>query len=516
MTDLVPDPAVLVVGAGPTGLTLACELARRDIPVRIIEAAAEPRAGSRGKGMQPRTLEVLDDLGLAAAAVANGRFRMLLRKYLPNGETITHEVLANAAEPSAATPYTRPLMIAQYRTEALLRTRLAEFGVQVEQNTRLLRFSQDEAGVSAWLDADGAEAEVRVAYLVGCDGGSSLVRKQSGIAFVGETDEDSRWLVADVELAGLDRDFWYQWIHASGAGLALCPLPGINAFQLQTAVPADSATTLSTDAMQALISDISGRADILIQHVRWQSIWRANARLAERYRVGRIFLAGDAAHVHTPAGAQGMNTGIQDAYNLGWKLAHAVSGAPDALLDTYQEERQPVALDVLGLSAKMFGGGLATVLPKDGQQQSVTQLGVRYPTSSLSELHGEVAAGVLTAGDRAPGGMLVAANGDAVRLFDLFRGTHVTALAFGAGSAEVAGRLVERFPEHVRAYRVLGAGQAADGRYTDPTGDVFANYDATDGTLVLVRPDGYVGVRATDPDEDRIVSYLRRLVPAHR
>ncbi|MGV9214965.1 FAD-dependent monooxygenase [Micromonospora sp. RB23] len=512
MKNFVREPAVLVVGAGPTGLTLACELARRDVRVRIIEASAEPRAGSRGKGMQPRTLEVLEDLDLAAGAIANGRFRMPLRKYLPNGEVITHEVLADATEPSAATPYTRPLIIAQYRTEALLRARLAEFGVRVEQNVRLLRFGQDKTGVSAQLDAGGTETEVGVDYLVGCDGGSSLVRRQSGVAFLGETDEDARWLVADIELDGLDRDFWYQWISPSGAGLALCPLPASNAFQLQTGVPAGAAAVLSIDQVQALISDISGRADIRVRHVRWQSIWRANARLAERYRVGRVFLAGDAAHVHTPAGAQGMNTGIQDAYNLGWKLAHTLSGAPAALLDTYQEERQPVALDVLGLSAEMFVGGLATVLPKEGQQQSVTQLGVQYRASSLSERHG-AAAGALTAGDRAPGGVLAAANGDATRLFDLFRGTHVTTLAFGLSGAAVASRLAERFGEHLRAYSIVRAGQAAAGAYTDPTGDVFASYDATDGVLILVRPDGYVGVRATDLDEDRIANYLNRILP---
>jgi 2-polyprenyl-6-methoxyphenol hydroxylase-like FAD-dependent oxidoreductase len=493
---------VLVVGAGPAGLTLACQLARNQVPVRIIDAAPDYFPGSRGKAVQPRVMEIFDDLGVAGRAVASGRFRMPLFKRFGDGTLMVHALLTETQEPSPATPYTATMIIPQNRTEQILRDRLAELGVEVERGTRLLDFTQDRDGVTAVL-ADGGQ--IRADYLVGCDGASSLVRKGSGINFVGATDDSRYWIVADLEIEGLDRDYWHQWVHTADSQLALCPLPGTPLFQMQVPAPAELPESLSRQDAQDIVSGLVNREEVFVRAVRWSSTWRSNVRIADRYRVGRVFIAGDAAHVHTPAGGQGMNTGIQDGYNLGWKLAGVLSGASPELLDTYQEERLPAAANVLGLTGRLIANGVSGVLPVSGQTAEVTQLHVEYRNSRLSETDGtpENRSALVTAGDRAPGGIVTGPDGTQQRLFDVFRGTHVTALAFGPAHEKVANALADRFTGRVRALAV----PAADT-------EVRETYDVNGDVLFLIRPDGHVGARFTAVDEDRAVAYLARLLPA--
>jgi 2-polyprenyl-6-methoxyphenol hydroxylase-like FAD-dependent oxidoreductase len=477
---------ILVVGAGPAGLVLANELARRGIAVRVIDAATKPPTSSRGKGLKPRSIEVFDDLGIAGRILAGGRFRIPLRKYVAGSEPITHELDADAEEPGGPTPYTRTMIISQQRVESILRDRLAEFGVAVEWRTRLVDFTQDADGVLATLERDGRSATTRAAYLVGADGAHSMVRKRAGISFLGESKAEERHMVADLRLEGLDRDFWHQWPQPDGRNLlALCPLPGIDAFQLQTANP-DVGDDPSIADLQALIDRMTGRRDIRLREIVWASAWRHNVRMVDRYRAGRVFVAGDAAHVHPPAGGFGMNTGLQDAYNLGWKLAHVLAGAPSSLLDTYEEERLPIATQVLGLSGKLNSGGYVNVLPPTGQSRDGLQLGLHYRDSSLSENDG---------GGRAPDGLLP--TGD--RLFDIFRGPHLTALAFGPHSGEIADRLAAHHPEYVKAATI------------DATAAIRADYDEPDDRLVVVRPDGYIG--GTFADEQAVEAYVKRLLP---
>jgi 2-polyprenyl-6-methoxyphenol hydroxylase-like FAD-dependent oxidoreductase len=459
---------VLVAGAGPTGLTLAIELARRGFGVRVVERAEHAFIGSRGDGLQPRTLEVFEDLGVLDAVFAAGELHRPIRGYA--GHDVVYEGrMAPIVEPRPDVPYPNGWVLGQSRTEGILRARLAELGGTVEFGTALTGFTQDADGVTATLaSAEGTET-VHATYLVGADGGRSTVRKALGIPFEGVTDESVRMLLGDVSADALDREH----IHFLGsmadprAGIMLSPLPGTDQFQFGAGL--DGEPTL--EGLQALVDHVSGRTDIRLRNLTWSTVWRPNVRLAARFREGRVFLAGDAAHVHPPTGGQGLNTGVQDAYNLGWKLA---DGDP-ALLDTYETERRRVAQEVLELSTRIMRKHTEGAADAHERGTEVSQLGLTYRTAPAS-------AGPVAAGDRAPDAPLQTADGQPVRLFELFRGPHPTTLTFGMPA-----------PAGPHSWAVVAAGDAIPGALVDLDGHAHRAYGASAGTVVQIRPDGYVG-----------------------
>jgi 2-polyprenyl-6-methoxyphenol hydroxylase-like FAD-dependent oxidoreductase len=262
---------VLIAGAGPTGLMLACELAQGGVSFRLIDAAPNPRPGSRGKGIQPRTLEVFDDLGIVDRVLANGRMPMPIRSTAPDGQ-----VTLDGAEPEGLMnrpdiPYTTSLITPEWRIEEALRLRLAEFGGAVEFGTALDSFEPSDEGVSAVVVKDGRAETVTARWLVGCDGGHSIVRKQAGIAFVGKTREEVRMIVADVDVDGLDRDVWPVWRHDEGL-FGLCPLPSTNTFQYQAAIAPGQDPALSLANMQAILERRTGRTDIRLHEPEWSTL----------------------------------------------------------------------------------------------------------------------------------------------------------------------------------------------------------------------------------------------------
>ncbi|NEW29321.1 FAD-dependent monooxygenase [Nocardia cyriacigeorgica] len=468
---------VLIAGAGPTGLTLAIDLARRGIPVRLIDRAEQFFAGSRGDGIQPRTLEVFDDLGVLDAIHAAGAPAPVMRAYL-GGQFAGEHRMSEPAEPTPAVPYPNVWMLGQSGTEAILRERLAGFGVHVELGSALESFEQDGEGVSAVVARGATRELVRAAYLVGADGGASTVRKQLGIAFEGSTDESVRMLLGDVRADALDHGYghWFAAADNPMAGIALSPLPGGRHFQCAAPLDGDAEPTLAT--LQEYLDRYSGRDDLTLTDLTWVTVWRPNIRLAQRFRVGRVLLAGDAAHVHPPTGGQGMNTGIQDAYNLGWKLAAALAG-DEAPLGTYEPERRSVAARVLGISTELLDkliDGDEDAMHR-GEQTRQLDLTYRDPADTAA----------VAVGDRAPDAPLKDAAGNSVRLFDLFRGPHATLLCFGA-----TGELPTE--PGTRAYTIVRPGIDADGSaFIDAGGHAHDAYDAVDGARILIRPDGYIG-----------------------
>ena len=480
---------VLICGAGGAGLVLAIDLARRGVEFRLIDRLETPFAGSRGKGLQPRSLEVFEDLGVLPRILERALPYPPLRTYM--GDAVVDRPMSEWVEPGPAEPYPNTLLLPQNLTEQALRARLADFGRAPEYGVALTDFTQDDNGVTAEL-ATGAERErVRARYLVGADGGRSFVRQALGLGFPGQT-LPGRGVVADLKVDGLDRGVWHIWPRGPGQMIGLCPLAGTDLFQLIALLPDEDAPEPAPDDLSHWIRSASGRDDLVAHPPEWLSVFRTNARLAERYRVGRVLLAGDAAHVHPPTGGQGLNTSLQDAYNLGWKLAAVLNGAPDSLLDSYESERRPIAAGVLGLSTGILArkGG---ELMKRGRETK--GLDLDYAESALAH-DARSAPGAVNPGERAPDALCRDREGSAVRLFDLFAGPHWTLLGYGAAPPE-------GLPAEVVSYAIGVGGDLAE---TDDT--VRRAYDLQPGTWVLVRPDGYIGLMAETGDEAALRSYL--------
>ncbi|HEX4327250.1 MAG TPA: FAD-dependent monooxygenase, partial [Burkholderiales bacterium] len=313
---------VLICGAGASGLALGIELARRNIAFALIDKAPEPFRGSRGKGLQPRSLEVFEDMGVIDRICALATLHTPVRNYRGTGYT-DEPALPDASNP--AEPYGAPLMLPQFLTEAVLRERLAELGHHVQFGHELLAFTQDEEGVTARIATPQGEEQLRARYLAGTDGGRSLVRHVLNIDFPGET-LNVRAIAADVEADGVARDAWHRWGVTRETALWLCPLPGTGLFQLQAPIGMQEEPDLTAAGLNAMVAARTGRTDIHVRSVNWASAYGMSARLAGRYRQGRVFLVGDAAHIHPPTGGQGLNTSLQDSYNLGWKFAAVLHG----------------------------------------------------------------------------------------------------------------------------------------------------------------------------------------------
>ncbi|GAA2712619.1 FAD-dependent monooxygenase [Micromonospora olivasterospora] len=508
---------VLVVGAGPTGLTLACDLARRGVAVRVVDRARDHPAGSRGKGLSPRSLEVFDDLGVIGRLLATGVTHLPHRKY--RGAEVVAEIDPEAGRvPTPDVPYPTGLLVPQWRVEQILRERLADFGVAVELGAELRRFSQHADGVTATV----GEAQIRARYLVGCDGGRSTVRKGLGLSLRGHTPDVQLMAVGDVEVDGLGRDAWHQWFTGDGA-IMLCPLPGTDAFQVQASHEVDrdgSPLEPTLERFQQTFDRVAGVPGVRLHSLTWRSSYRVNVRMVDQLRVGRVFLAGDAAHVHPIAGGLGMNTGIQDAYNLGWKLGLVLGGAATSgLLDTYEEERLPIAGWLLDITSKALDAVLAAIRETGGgvdaaASRDLTQLMLAYPWSRLSrdaarpdaDDHpgGPAFGGRPTgprAGDRAPDAPLRdAVTGSPTRLFDLYRGPHFTLLGLGERCAAALG---DGESDIVKPYLV------GPGGLLDDEGHAARAYGGD--ALVLVRPDGHIGLVADPADAGSVAGYLRSL-----
>ncbi|OCC10843.1 Pentachlorophenol 4-monooxygenase [Streptomyces sp. PTY087I2] len=558
---------VLIVGAGPTGLVLACDLARRGAAVRIVDRSPAPPRTSRAKGPNPRSLEVLDDLGVAEEVLAAGSAPLPMLKYRDRLPVAESDPWADSA-PSPDAPYDRGWLIAQWRLEEILRDRLAGYGVGVELGREVTGLAEEPGG--RHVDVTFAEGRPeRARYVVGCDGAHSSVRKLLGIGFEGTTAEDQVMVCGDVDLAegALDRTRWHQWFDEDGA-VMLCPIPGTaTGWWFQAGPERDGRgrpLAPTADGFRRLLARHTALPGRALTRAELLSTYRVNVRMADRFRAGRVFLAGDAAHVHAIAGGLGMNTGIQDAFNLGWKLGLVLAGHAGAeLLDTYEEERLPVAARTLDLTSERLratleairrpGGGLDAAITSD-----TTGLGVGYRWSSLARGHAETrrAGGGLPdtlhagdrvaldaesagphAGDRAPDAPCVdAVTGDRTRLHRVFAGPRTTVLGFGPGSAAVLRAVAAAYGDAgVRTCRVYAAHE--DRAKPDPgvtvvddAGHAATAYgtggsDGTStgtgtgtgaGTVVVVRPDHHLGLCAPADDARSVHAYLRRLHGADR
>ncbi|MEV6825980.1 FAD-dependent oxidoreductase [Amycolatopsis sp. NPDC051102] len=484
---------VLIAGAGPTGTTLAIDLLRRGLAVRIVDKAPHAFEGSRAKGLQPRTLEVFDDLGVLDDVLAGSSDYPRLGIHL--GPVTVPWRMFRHRERTDDVPYPNTRLMPQYRTDSVLHDRLGQLGGRVEHGRELTGFAQDDTSVTATVLGDRGPERITARYLVGADGGAGAVRKHLGVGFLGETDDQDRMLIVDAVTTGLSRTRWHVWPGGKGRFVGACPLPHTDLFQWMIRLSPGEEPPAGEEAITRRIRAHTRNRAVAVHDIRWRSVFRPNIRLAETYRRGRVFLAGDAAHVHTPAGAQGLNTGIQDAHNLGWKLGQVLAGAGARLLDSYEAERLPIAAGVLGLSTKKYEG-LAKLDPsslrrgKDEQQLSLTYHGGPLAPAGTDRTT------TLRAGDRAPD-----AGWAGSRLFDAYRGPHFTLVAYGPEAAAASDQLA--WPAAGAPLRRLTTGEHGFRRSYGIVGD----------TLLLVRPDGYIGHIATRDFLESTRAAVRTMAP---
>jgi 2-polyprenyl-6-methoxyphenol hydroxylase-like FAD-dependent oxidoreductase len=386
---------VIVAGGGPTGLMLASELRLHDVHVLVLEKDVEPTRQVRALGLHVRSIEVMDQRGLLERFLAHGR-------QYPLGGFFAGIVKPPPDRLDTAHPYI--LGMPQTTIDRLLAERAAELGAEVHRGRELVGLTQDDHGVTAGL-ADGTQLRSR--FLVGCDGGRSTVRKLLGVAFPGEPATEE-WLLGEMEVAVPQETLDAVAAEVGTADLRFGPAPheeGLYRFVVRAQdVAEDHAVPPTFEEFTQRLRAIAG-TDLGVHTPRFLSRFGNGTRLAERYRVGRVLLAGDAAHIHAPYGGQGLNLGIQDAFNLGWKMAAEVDGwAPEGLLDSYHTERHPVAADVLDntrAQAELLSSGpgpeavrrLMTEL-MDVEEvnryliEKVTAIGIRYDFGEGHELLG--------------------------------------------------------------------------------------------------------------------------------
>jgi 2-polyprenyl-6-methoxyphenol hydroxylase-like FAD-dependent oxidoreductase len=465
---------VLIIGAGPVGLTLACQLARRNVDFRIIERSALPPHGSRAKALQPRSLEILNDLGIAEELMPQGYTELPFRKF--NGSQLIGET-PRMVFPRNDTRYPKTLLLPQPKVEAALRNKLEQLGGKIEWSTDLADFSQQDGSIQCRLEHPNWTEELTCTYMVACDGGKSTTRKKLGINFAGETHESQQLWVGDVEVEGLKPDAWYNWLSpVFGMAFALFPFKDSSTWQLQAVMPPDENGNVPTPTLEGfnqLFKERTQMEGVTFTASTWQSIYRVNIRRAEKYRVGNAFIAGDAGHVHSIAGGMGMNTGIQDAYNLGWKLAAVTNGeAKDSLLDTYGEERIPIADWLLETTSHrqqvMLAGATKGKTGFDSlSTEDTTQLNLNYHSSSLNAV-GQTTTSGLQAGDRAPDVQLA----DGSWLSEKMRGPEWKLLVISN----------EQPFDAQPAFKVIKSNDMISQAYGLPDG------------AVLIRPDGYIAL----------------------
>ncbi|HSH53641.1 MAG TPA: FAD-dependent monooxygenase [Methylotenera sp.] len=530
MTATVTHTDVVIVGAGPTGLSLACQLIRYGIDFVIIDSKEDVTPYSKALGVHARTLEIYEQLGIAEQAVAQGTIAGKLRLVYAN--KIRGELnLSNIGEGMSQYPYM--LVLEQSKNEQLLYDYLQTHGKDVLWQTTLDSLSQTDTEVTAQVThARGNTSVIKAKYLVGCDGPKSPVRHGLGLSFEGSTFE-RLFYVADVHI---DWRFSHDALHVCltpNSVVAFFPMPGENRYRIVGAFPEG----FDKDEGEALYEEIEQRIKteaqigLEISQVNWFSTYKVHARHVENFAAGRCFLAGDAAHIHTPAGGQGMNTGIQDVYNLAWKLAFVLRGNADRkILDSYNEERLPNAQRLLKTTDRMFNF-LANsnklvnffrtiILPplanylvnlnflKKRFFPVISQIGISYRNLSLSQIHSNQLRYnqylsdkkfKVKAGDRMPYFLV-----DGISIYNRLREPKFHLITFTSETENIHLDKNETSAKYNNKYADILDYQVL------PLSPELATMFGTNKTFtLLLRPDNYIGFITSDPTLHTLELYLQ-------
>ncbi|KAF4605648.1 hypothetical protein EYR40_004436 [Pleurotus pulmonarius] len=551
MTSVLPP--VLVVGAGPAGLVCALSLIKHGVPVRIIEKAKNYHIGTRGAGIMPRSLELLKMLGLMDQVNRHrGMSAPPMTFYkLPGGRDVLSTVpsMMEKVDPSPAMPFNVLYFVSQTKLEAILREELQKYGCTVELNKELIGLIQDERGVTAEIrgDADGDHQFVRSSYLIGADGGKGVTRKLLDLSLLGHTVEADGMVVGNVVVENLTTEAWHIWKNPNSLFISLRPYEAATKkFMLAiTGKHEDLESYCTPDGVKKLLVTHADRDDIDFGEFEWLSYFQPNMRVVNTFMKGRVFLVGDAAHVHSPHGGQGLNTSIQDSFNLAWKMALVYKKlSPDSLLDTYNGERLPVIAEMLKQVVGLYEKHQNMKSPPSGASRGkeLLMLDINYRWSLiLVEQRLPLRAGVdaqiddlkahsytgwndsLCAGDRAPDapGLQVVGDDSARTLFDLLDPTKHTMLLFSADvhrvkATEMLDIILSSIAKDVFQTFILSPTAPSttvigDKSIVDKQGHIYDSYRVqADGFLaVIVRPDGIIG--AVLENKEGLSSYLQLL-----
>ncbi|EGN99583.1 hypothetical protein SERLA73DRAFT_72393 [Serpula lacrymans var. lacrymans S7.3] len=525
--DSVP---VLIAGAGPSALVAALTLLQNGISIRIIEKEDKYRLGQRGAGLFPRSLELFHFLDVPEV---DQRAKPLpsMRTYKPGTvEPLKTFSMTPYQDPTPAFPYFNPCMLGQQTLEGILRAHLEKLSCFVETGTELRSFEQFPDHVVAHVvkkrDGEEIQETIKATWLIGADGAKSVVRKQLGLTFLGETKDDLRLITGDIRLKGLDHEHWHLFGEMKTNLLVLRPTEevGLDGYQFSMFGSAVNFSIVksSADVYKHIASIVP--TNLTFEELIWVSEFRANTRMVNKFGEGRVFVSGDAAHVHSPAGGQGLNSSVQDAFNLAWKISLVQKGlSPDSLLDSYTGERLPVIAEMINIATALFNKS-TTANSSNAEEafernERLYMLGVNYRSSPIVldevvppsdarpvDAYGLIRDGSLQAGDRAPDapGLLDVKGAGNVRLFDIFRPHLHTVLVFTSDASKAARIISElrRYEQSVlRSVIVLPAGSstqtdsaAADIVLEDKEGYAYKHYLVGDETrVVVVRPDGVAG-----------------------
>ena len=517
---------VIIVGAGPTGLSLACQLVRYGVDFVIVEKNPTVTAYSKALGVHARTLEIYEQLGVAPKAVECGTVAGKVRM-LEGGEVIGEVDLSRIG--LGLSPYPYMLVLEQSRNEELLYEYLQNHGRKVLWQTKLESFAHDRAGVVANVaGSNGASQVIEGKYLVGCDGASSPIRIGLGLSFEGST-FPRLFYVADVEI---DWKFAHDALHGCltrHSVLAFFPMAGEKRWRIVGVFPEGH----EQDQGEILYEEIEARIkeeaqiDLDITKCYWFSMYKVHTRHVEKFSSGRCFLAGDSAHIHTPAGGQGMNTGIQDAYNLAWKLALVLKrSAPETLLDTYNEERLPNAKRLVETTDRMFNLAAGTdwfvnlirttvfppmakyILSIESVRRRffvmISQIGIRYRDSSLSMHKPDASEGDkefdIKAGDRMPYFLV-----DGKSIYDRLREPRFHLLTFSDGDLDYQTERRELESKY---------GDLIDHHVIPLYPHVVEIFDRDEPFNVLLRPDNYIAFISAETSLSGVGIYLDEVIKA--
>jgi 2-polyprenyl-6-methoxyphenol hydroxylase-like FAD-dependent oxidoreductase len=528
----------LIIGAGPVGLTMAAALTHQGLMYRLIEKAASPTDKSKALVVWSRTLELLAPMGIAEELLNATGTRVKAGSIYADQKRIVHFALT-----SDESPYGFPLMLPQSETERVLAEHLQQKGIEAERRVELISFSENSDSVVCRLrHADGREETVETPWLIGCDGAHSTVRHAANIPFSGHA-EPNDWMLADIHIDGtLARDEVSVFWHATGL-LVFFPI-GADRFRMIADL---GATDPSTQRADPTLADVRAKLEergpggLAASDPVWLANFRINERKVADYRRGRIMLCGDAAHIHSPAGGQGMNTGMQDAMNLAWKLAllRRGEGQPEALLQSYSLERSAIGEQVLKAAevfttvatlrnpvAQFMRNHLAPIITSFHQVQDEVRRGwqeisLNYRHSPLSKEVWPLFGGGQQAGDRLcymP--LRSAVDGRPASLFSTIDGKRHSLLLLPADPDSLS-RLVtiaieaeHTFPGTLWSHIILKDGMtpSTEGssipEWLDSQSRVHERLGAVAPTLLLIRPDGYIGYRCQPADGTALLEYL--------